>query len=186
MSTTVSVREVLVATDFSTASEVAVRVAHGYAKTFGARLHVLHVAWPDERGLTGLFARLRTELGSAVPVVIATVGGDEAEEIVRYAHQHAVDLIVLGTHGRTGFSRALLGSVAERVVRTAPCPVLTVPPDTGTSEGALVLPPSRHQCVACGTTTRDLVCEPCRARIRGQAVYADPIDDLRAHRNPAS
>jgi nucleotide-binding universal stress UspA family protein len=172
MSTGVTVREIVVATDFSEASQAAVRVAHGYAQAFGARLHVVHVTWPDERGLTALFARLRADLGSTVPVVIGTLRGDEAEEIVTYAQRHAADLIVLGTHGRTGFSRALLGSVAERVVRTAPCPVLTVPADTPAPAGALVLPPSTRQCVACGTTTRDLVCEPCRARIRGRAIYA--------------
>jgi universal stress protein A len=183
MNTSVTVREIVVATDFSEASEAAVRLAHGYAKVFGARLHVLHVTWPDERGLTALFARLRAELGSTVPVMIATLHGDEAEEIVGYARQHDIDLVVLGTHGRTGFTRALLGSVAERVLRTAPCPVLTVPAVTVAGRGALVLP-STHQCVGCGTTTRDLVCEPCRARIRGQAIYADPLDDLRPRREP--
>jgi nucleotide-binding universal stress UspA family protein len=159
----VTVREIVVATDFSKAAEAAVRVAHGYAMAFGARLHVVHVTWPDERDLTVLFARLRAELGSAVPVVTAGLRGDEAEEIVKYAELHAGDLIVLGTHGRTGFSRALLGSIAERVVRMAPCPVLTVPPDLSVRPGALVLPPSTHQCVVCGTMTRDLVCVPCRA-----------------------
>ena len=186
MNSGVTVREIVVATDFSDASQAAVRVAHGYARTFGSRLHVVHVTWPDERGVTTLLSRLRADLGSTVPVVFATLRGDEAEQIVTYARHHGVDLIVLGTHGRTGFTRALLGSVAERVVRTASCPVLTVPADTAARPGALVLPPSTHQCVACGTTTCDLVCEPCRARIRGQAIYADPIDDLRPPRAPRS
>jgi nucleotide-binding universal stress UspA family protein len=56
----------------------------------------------------------------------ATRIGDPAEEIVRYAHEHAMDLIVMGTHGREGVMRVVLGSVAETVVRRAPCPVLTV------------------------------------------------------------
>ena len=176
MNATVTVREILVATDFSETSEAAVRVAHSYAKAFGARLHVLHVTWPDEQGLTDLFSALKAELGTTVPLVVASHRGDEAEEIVNYAKQRGIDLIVLGTHGRTGFSRALLGSVAERVVRTAPCPVLTVPRATGVKEeDSLVLPPSMHCCVACGETSRDLVCEPCRARIRGQAIYGDPL-----------
>ena len=170
----VTVREILVATDFSEAAEAALRVAHAYAVAFHARLHVLHVSWPDAHGLTSLFAEIRARLGTAVPVVIASHRGNEADEIVRYAAQHGIDLIVLGTHGRTGFSRALLGSVAERVARTAPCPVLTVPPPSIPSQEALVLPPGTQRCVSCGTTSRDLVCEPCRARIRGQAVYGRP------------
>jgi hypothetical protein len=92
---------------------------------------------------------------------------------VRYARVHAVDLIVLGTHGRTGVSRALMGSVVERVVRGAPCPVLTVPAPAGESAAeARVLPPSVRPCLVCQTLSRDLVCEPCRARIRGQTTYA--------------
>jgi nucleotide-binding universal stress UspA family protein len=52
--------------------------------------------------------------------------GTPSEEIVNYADEHEIDLIVMGTHGRTGVARVLLGSVAEKVVRKAPCPVLTV------------------------------------------------------------
>lgn len=167
------VREILVATDFSEAAETAVRVAHAYARAFGARLHVFHVSWPDEHGLTTLFADLMTSLGTSVPVVVASQRGDAADEIVRYAKGHNVHLIVLGTHGRTGVSRVLMGSVAERVIRTAPCPVLTVPPAFVGAEDARVLPPTVYRCVSCNTMSRDLLCEPCRARLRGQAVYAE-------------
>jgi nucleotide-binding universal stress UspA family protein len=167
------VREIMVATDFSEASDAAVRVAHAYARAFGTRLHVFHVTWPEEYGLTELFARLAQDLGPSVPIVVASQRGDAAEEIVSYAKQRAVDLIVLGTHGRTGVTRALLGSVAERVVRTAPCPVLTVPPGGATStEEAGPPPPAARRCVVCGKESRDLICEPCRARIRGEALYA--------------
>lgn len=138
------VREVLVATDFSETSEAAVRTAHAYASAFGARLHVLHVSWPDEHGLTVLFADLVERLGTAVPVAVASHGGDAADEIVRYAKTHAIQLIVLGTHGRTGVSRVVMGSVAERVIRTAPCPVLTVPPAGVGREEARVLPPAMY------------------------------------------
>jgi nucleotide-binding universal stress UspA family protein len=167
-------RQILVATDFSQTADAAVHVAHAYARAFGARLHVFHVTWPDEHGLTTLFARLTSELGSDVPVVVASHRGDPAEEIVRYARGHNIDLIVLGTHGRTGVSRLILGSVAERVIRTAPCPVLSVPPADALREDARVLPPSVHHCVACQTPSHDLVCEPCRARLRGQREYAGP------------
>jgi nucleotide-binding universal stress UspA family protein len=168
---TAAVREILVATDFSEASQAAVRVAHRYAQAFGARLHIFHVIGPGEIGLTEVFAGLVTELGTAVPLVVASHSGDAAEEILRYATLRGVDLIVLGTHGRTGFSRALLGSVAERVTRMAPCPVLTVPPDRGVvRQDSLVLPPFTHRCIVCHTMSRDLVCEPCRARIRGETI----------------
>ena len=99
------IRQILVATDFSDISETAVRVAHAYAKAFGARLHVFHVTWPDELGMTALFAALVAELGTVVPVLVASQRGDAAEEIVRYAKGHGIQLIVLGTHGRTGVSR---------------------------------------------------------------------------------
>ena len=60
----------------------------------------------------------------AKPIVLAAFGA--AEAIVEYAKEYNVDIIVMGTHGRGGFAHLLMGSVAERVVRTAPCPVLTV------------------------------------------------------------
>ena len=172
-----AVREVLVATDFSEASQAAIRVAHRYAGAFGARLHIFHVIVPGETGITEIFAALATELGAAVPLVVASHSGDAAEEIVRYATLRGVDLIVLGSHGRTGFSRTLLGSVAERVTRTAPCPVLTVPPRMPAArQDSLVLPPYLHRCIVCHVMSRDLVCEPCRARIRGETVAGSPRD----------
>ncbi len=59
-------------------------------------------------------------------ITMATAWGEPAEEIVRYARRHDVDLIVCGTHGRSGLNRLLMGSVAEQVLRAAPCPVLTL------------------------------------------------------------
>ena len=167
------VREIMVATDFSEASNAAVRVAHAYARTFGARLHVFHVTWPEAYGVTELLARLAQDLGTSVPVVVASHPGDAAAEIVSYAKPRAIDLIVLGTHGRTGVTRALLGSVAERVARMAPCPVLTVPPRGAVpTEEAQAPSPPAHRCIVCSQISPDLICEPCRARIRGEALYA--------------
>jgi nucleotide-binding universal stress UspA family protein len=59
-------------------------------------------------------------------LVVATVWGDASEQILKYAATHRIDLIVCGTHGRHGWDRVIMGSVAERLVRLAPCPVLTV------------------------------------------------------------
>jgi K+-sensing histidine kinase KdpD len=107
-----------------------------------------------------------------VPVLTAVESGAPAAEIVRYAERNRIDLIVVGTHGRSGVTRALLGSVAERVVRTAPCPVLTVPRERQrTAPPTQEEPPaSLRQCLICATPSEDLICEACRARIRGEAL----------------
>jgi nucleotide-binding universal stress UspA family protein len=178
-----AVRDILLATDFSEASEPAVQAARAYARAFGARVHVLHVAAPGTEGLTLLMSGLTAMLGPDT-VVRSVVGGAPATEIVRYARDHPIDLIVMGTHGRTGMSRALLGSVAERVVRTAPCAVLTVPasalrPATAPVEEVVVEP--RH-CLVCAAPSEDLICEPCRARIRGEAVERKQRDERAGRR----
>jgi nucleotide-binding universal stress UspA family protein len=110
--------------DFSESAEPAVRAARQNAQRDGARLHIVHAQWSAEPGSAQRLADLSASLGAGVPVVTAVLFGDPANEIVRYAREHDIDLIVVGTHGRTGLSRALLGSVAERVIRTASCPVL--------------------------------------------------------------
>jgi len=96
-----------------------------------------------------------------------------ATQIVNYARRHGTGLIVLGTHGRTGVSRALLGSVAEAVMRRAPCRVLTVPPGATGAPAPTAIEDVEEttSCVVCGQTSRgDLICEGCRARIRGEAL----------------
>lgn len=181
-STVVPVREILVATDFSETSDAAVRVAHAYARAFGSRLHVFHVTWPEERAVTSMFARVLDELGRTVPVIMASHSGDAAVEIVRHAKECGADLIVVGTHGQTGFTRKLLGSVAERVTRTAPCPVLTVPPTSLAVEEPRPALPVAHRCLVCARESQDLICEPCRAHIRGEALEAKHREE-RAGRN---
>jgi nucleotide-binding universal stress UspA family protein len=173
---TTPVREVLVATDFSDEAEAALRHAIDYARRFGAHLHLLHVFSRGEVEVTRLLADAAALAAPGVPVIVSSTGGDPAEEILRYAQRHPIDLIVVGSRGRTGFSRMLLGSVAERVLRGATCPVLTVPSGAlaaaGTSSAAK--PDERmapeHGCLVCATPSRDLICEPCRTRIRGEAL----------------
>jgi len=82
-------------------------------------LHVAHVSWPDGRDVQAALTRLLADLGAAVPVVVTFLRGDAAEEIVRYARLQTIDLIVLDSHGRTGVSPVLLGSLTERVIRMA-------------------------------------------------------------------
>jgi hypothetical protein len=115
-------------------------------------------------------------------------GTPVAERIVNYAARHGVGLIVVGTHGRTGVSRALLGSVAERVVRTARCPVLAVPCTwTGVPAAAeaevdvAATQPPLSRCIVCRRRSSDLVCAACRADIRGEA-FDHTLKDERAGR----
>lgn len=167
-----SIREVLVATDFSEIADEAVRAARDHAERFGARLHVMHVVEAGEGDAAQRLARLSQGLGATVPVLVRSPAGDPAAEIARYAREHHVDLIVIGTHGRTGMSRALLGSVAERVIRTAPCPVLAVPLGASHSRPVDQLPPplSLSLCLVCREPSPDLICRSCRARIRGETL----------------
>jgi len=167
--------EILLPTDFSTAADAAALVATAMARETGARLHVVHVVPPATDPSLGSehLTRLGRQLGKGLAVEIALLSGRAAREITSYARDKGIDLIVISTHGRTGVSRTLLGSVAEAVVRLSPCLVLTVPmalPMAGTPAAALGHaggPPVPHRCIVCAGHTEDLVCETCRARIRG-------------------
>ena len=168
-------RDILFATDFSETSRLAGQTAAELARHFGARLHVVHVV-PPVTAPTPAPAALKTaaaELAAGLSPVTAVLSGRVATQIVNYARRHGTGLIVLGTHGRTGVSRALLGSVAEAVMRRAPCRVLTVPPGATGAPAPTAIEDVEEttSCVVCGQTSRgDLICEGCRARIRGEAL----------------
>lgn len=151
-------KDILVPVDFSRCSGAALDVAVQYADRFGASLHLLHVyvdpmaSVPFGRdGLTGpptapveliegakqaraAEAKKLQERCQAhgLTVKVEEIEGDAKRVIVDYAGQIGADLIVMGTHGRSGIKRMLLGSVAERTVRAAACPVLTVGDEEGT------------------------------------------------------
>ena len=147
-------RRILAPTDFSECSTQAVTCAYELAQSLGAKLVLLHVVenLPSYIGfippggaamiLQDLERQACLELASVLPAAEAAqvavarrvVMGSPADEIVRVAVAEHVDLIVIATHGRTGFSHLFMGSVAERVVRTAPCPVLTIRPTAVTAE----------------------------------------------------
>jgi nucleotide-binding universal stress UspA family protein len=136
------VQVVLHPTDFSEPSHEAFELACSIAREHGARLIVLHVRTPAKVALyNGVPAveqldrhdRQEEEMLRRVQPPDAGVQtehrmakGLPAEEIVRLARETQSDLIVMGTHGRTGLRRLLLGSVAEQVIRQAPCPVIVV------------------------------------------------------------
>jgi nucleotide-binding universal stress UspA family protein len=119
----------LVATDFSPASTVAFEHAVALAGVCRASIHLLHVASGradaagNEHALAQLVVRCRAE---GIVATSEVSRGAPAAAIVQAAADHAVDLVVIGTHSRSGIAHLMLGSVAEHVVRTAPCPVLTV------------------------------------------------------------
>lgn len=133
-------RTILYPTDFSERSQYALHLACSLARDYGAQLLVLYVAPAprfhgeivarrQEDGFAeGLVEQLRQLLPSepGVRVEYLVKEGDAVAEILSVAEEWDCNLIVLGTHGRTGLGRLLMGSVAEQVVRRAPCPVLTV------------------------------------------------------------
>jgi len=144
------IRQILVATDFSPAAGTAWRHALMLADKFGSRLCLVHVVAPppyasDPLGTKAFMLRLadlsgtmekdsRVALEAIVKrlnpkrtVSIETATGSPASEILRIAARKRADLILLGTHGRGAFSRALLGSVADKVLHASPIPVLAVP-----------------------------------------------------------
>jgi nucleotide-binding universal stress UspA family protein len=170
----VKIDDLMFATDFSAASERAGVFARELAAQMGARLHIVHVACPPTGAPDAAqrIARLAKVADGTLHVEIAVLSGRAVPELIRYARQRRVGLMVVGTHGRTGWSRALLGSVAEGIMRLAPCPVLTVPDASVNVDGA-ALESGRtapHRCVVCGNSTDAFVCETCGTRLRAQAL----------------
>lgn len=175
--------EVLFPTDFSSASDVAGRIARDMAKEAGARLHVLHVVPPvtDPSLAAETLARVARSFGDGLRKETALLSGRAARSIASYARDKGIDLIVMGTHGRTGVSQAILGSVAETVVRLAPCLVMTVPAavlEKRDAVSAAVAAP--RPCLVCGGPSEDLICEGCRTQIRAEA-----LDQKREAERPA-
>jgi nucleotide-binding universal stress UspA family protein len=148
----IQLNSVLVAFDFGEMSQQVLVYGQSLTRSFGGRLHVLHVAdviattgsqlYPDHPGDPEMRAEALAlkHLRSLVPDGSATlavrISASPANAIVEYARSIHADAIVVGTHGRDGVPRILMGSVAELVVRHAPCPVLVVRPN----EHEFVLP----------------------------------------------
>jgi nucleotide-binding universal stress UspA family protein len=123
------IRTVLYPSDFSESSNFAFPLACTLARDYDARLVVAHVA---DRIMPSYTRGEIIPLPELVPrdpkvrVEHRLAAGDAATEILRLAKETQADVIVMGTHGRTGLARVLMGSVAEQIVRKAPCPVVTV------------------------------------------------------------
>ncbi len=143
------IKTILVPVDFSEHNRWALDFAVALAKDANAKLIIVHVQDEPIRfaggdGLALADLRLRTraldhKLNQTLPVSTDVVvehqllTGVPAIEIVRFAEQHAVDVIIMNSHGRKGLIHLLLGSVAENVIRNAPCPVITVKGSAGSN-----------------------------------------------------
>lgn len=157
-------KRILVATDFSRSAEAAMLAAQAVAKRYDARLAVCHIApgagvihpaFPrlagrelvalsdiESRASAAVVLHTKAILGleeGEVDVLVATTSGtDEAAAIVEEATDCKADILFVGSHGRTGLTRALLGSVAERVVRSAPCDVVVARPEKEGKPGPVI------------------------------------------------
>lgn len=134
------IRTILFPTDFSPTSNAAFRIARSIARDYNAKLIVFHVAqFPSAMGADGVLMyptdydldALRRKLddiptGSHIEMERRLVQGNAIDEILNAAQDLNCDLIVLGTHGRTGVGRLFMGSVAEQIIRKATCAVLSV------------------------------------------------------------
>jgi nucleotide-binding universal stress UspA family protein len=139
---------ILTPTDFSACADNALNHALEVADRFGARLHILHVVNeldPDWYGITDAQERavrhrdqIKTEARERLERILPAEGRDleakvslqlsfdVADTINEYVEQREIDLVVMGTHGRQGLDRLMLGNVADKIIRHAPCPVMTV------------------------------------------------------------
>src|SRR5579871_5437324 len=148
------IKRIIVATDFSEGSDAAMERAFGIARALGASIDLVHVldtallAAPVSLGAmpliepqslmnevdTALAARAEKAAEAGLVCQSSALDGYPAKEIVRHAQKTGADLIVIGTHGRTGVAHVLMGSVAQRVVQRSTCPVLVIPRERPPSE----------------------------------------------------
>jgi nucleotide-binding universal stress UspA family protein len=142
--TRIALKNILFATDFSPSAEAALPYAIGLAKQYGAKVHGVHVRFPATYPIVGpeampqvieaaeeqakFEAQQLHEMLGAVPHEVTVTEGELWPVLNEVVDKQKTDLVVMGTHGRTGVSRALLGSAAEEIFRRAACPVLTVGP----------------------------------------------------------
>jgi nucleotide-binding universal stress UspA family protein len=142
--TRIALKNILFATDFSPAADAAAPFAIQMAKSYGAKVYGLHVdlfddytcaapeAWAmmaeAQEKETKEHARILNEQLASINHEVMIGQGNIWEVVSKFIEEKKIDLVVLGTRGRTGLGKALLGSVAEQILRQAPCPVLTVGP----------------------------------------------------------
>ncbi len=143
------IEKILFPVDFTTATDKILPVVKDMTKAFGAKLHILHVirspqefagfemgpAWyaslekdlmdGAEKSMRRLIAEHLEDVGDVETHISV---GDIVDTIIDYVNSNDIDMIIIGTHGRKGLEKVMFGSVAEGVIKEAPCPVLTVNP----------------------------------------------------------
>jgi nucleotide-binding universal stress UspA family protein len=132
----IQVKKILYPTDFSSYSNQAYFHALGLAEKYGASLTFVYVHAPGGPGDRAYWRGQLEQVRPGNPKISVShvlLEGDPATEIARYAADAGIDVIVIGTHGRTGVDRLVMGSVAEKVMREAPCSVLVVKLPRGVS-----------------------------------------------------
>ena len=142
----ISIRNILCPIDYSVYSEMALKYAIEFAEKYQAKLYLMHVLdirvydinnpelyninIVDEETIEKLRERLlrcvNEDTRGRISVEALIIQGVPFAEIIKVSKEYGIDLIVIGTLGRTGLSHAIMGSVAEKIVRKAPCPVLTI------------------------------------------------------------
>jgi nucleotide-binding universal stress UspA family protein len=141
------IKKILFPTDFSEGSAQALQYAVDMTRRYGAKLYLLHVIYEISEGIGWYIPHMSMdelykdiekgakkelekfgveELSSLKDIEYRTVMGTPHKEIIKFANDNKIDLIIIGTHGRKGIDKIIFGSTAEHVVRYAPCPVLTV------------------------------------------------------------
>lgn len=139
------IKKILVPVDFSENSKIVLGSAKYVAEKFGAELLVVFVVQSfddysgffvphmpiakfEEEMIKGAEAKMESFLAGDKQLKATVLSGDVEEEIILYAEQEGIDLIIMGTHGYKGFEKIMFGSVAAKVVKSAPCPVMTINP----------------------------------------------------------
>ncbi|HUJ94228.1 MAG TPA: universal stress protein [Terriglobales bacterium] len=175
--TAITLKNILFATDFSSASEAALPYALAISRRYGSVLHLAHVLSEGQMltmtgsldavgfesvlegakiGAEGKMSQL-TERFDDVPYQTHVSYGQIWESLSGLVRSNAIDLLVVGTHGRTGVGKLLMGSVAEQIFRQAPCPVLTVGPKISGHAKLPLVPGKKHDLVPAELELRDIV-----------------------------
>ena len=198
--TQITLKNILYLTDFSTPSEVALPFATGLARSYGSKLHILHVLTPvipegcneaiaaDIELANTEMERVKAQLGSIDHDATNVTGMELWPAVEQATGNQNVDLIVLGTHGRTHARKLLMGSVAEEIFRRSSVPVLTVGPDVprplidaGRFGSILFAADFSKPCEAASPLAVSLA-ERCKARL--SLLYVAPESDAKDRQSP--
>jgi nucleotide-binding universal stress UspA family protein len=198
---TAKIKKIMVPIDFSDCSQEALQYAGSLAQLFGAEVMLLHVIESPVYGVDltlmqpGETSDLRRKLSEMIEHAVDQmkaigvtaegrfVTGFPSVEIIKAVKEHGADLVVIGTHGRTGLAHILLGSTAERVIQRASCPVVTVKSAKAPKEKGAIseeeiraikqeVPSVKGMtfCHLCAQPSDEVICETCKIRVQAEAL----------------